>query len=269
MVTSCAGYPLDLTFYQAIKGITAAQHIVKPGGNILLLADARRARGHGNSVNFCNGLRPLTNIWESIGEAPVTVDQWQLEKLALVTQKAEVLFYTPGLPTEFHKTLWDARWRAPRQDFRADGGTRSGFNDCHCPRRSSTCSRVRPVRPPEARYLERHEDDSRNRTQKVVPSGRHGGWPASCHSLHGASPNGEEWRTIPLSDDRKLAPGWQHLGWGSFTVDHGLASTRGPARNGAAGLYAGKFGDCQIRVSTGAKNCNQTQAFISASTMAS
>src|SRR5262249_15232811 len=31
VITSCAGYPLDLTFYQAIKGITAASHIVKPG----------------------------------------------------------------------------------------------------------------------------------------------------------------------------------------------------------------------------------------------
>ena len=37
VITSCAGYPLDLTFYQAIKGITAAQHIVKPGGQILAL----------------------------------------------------------------------------------------------------------------------------------------------------------------------------------------------------------------------------------------
>ncbi len=38
VITTAAGYPLDLTFYQAIKGITAASHIVKPGGKILLLA---------------------------------------------------------------------------------------------------------------------------------------------------------------------------------------------------------------------------------------
>ena len=30
------------------------------------------------------------------------------EKLALVTQKAEILFYTPGVPGEYHKTLWGA-----------------------------------------------------------------------------------------------------------------------------------------------------------------
>src|SRR6185436_6627115 len=38
VITTAAGYPLDLTFYQAIKGITAASHIVKPGGKILLVA---------------------------------------------------------------------------------------------------------------------------------------------------------------------------------------------------------------------------------------
>src|SRR5215467_1753102 len=38
VITSAAGYPLDMTFYQAIKGITAAQHILKPGGKILLIA---------------------------------------------------------------------------------------------------------------------------------------------------------------------------------------------------------------------------------------
>ena len=38
VITTSAGYPLDLTFYQAIKGVTAASHIVKSGGKILLLA---------------------------------------------------------------------------------------------------------------------------------------------------------------------------------------------------------------------------------------
>jgi hypothetical protein len=41
-----------------------------------------------------------------IATAPVVVDQWQLEKLALVTQKARVLFYIPGLEPQFHSRLW-------------------------------------------------------------------------------------------------------------------------------------------------------------------
>ena len=42
VITSAAGYPLDLTFYQTVKGLTAAQHIVKPGGRIWCWASARR-----------------------------------------------------------------------------------------------------------------------------------------------------------------------------------------------------------------------------------
>src|SRR6202041_3231746 len=38
VITSAAGYPLDLTFYQCVKGITAATHMVKPGGRILIVA---------------------------------------------------------------------------------------------------------------------------------------------------------------------------------------------------------------------------------------
>ena len=38
--------------------------------------------------------------------APVTVDQWQLEKLALVTTRQNLLWYVPGLPAEYHPKLW-------------------------------------------------------------------------------------------------------------------------------------------------------------------
>ena len=34
------------------------------------------------------------------------MDQWQLEKLGLVTAKADVLWYVPGLPAEYHASLW-------------------------------------------------------------------------------------------------------------------------------------------------------------------
>ena len=44
-ITTSAGYPLDLTYYQAIKGVTAASHIVKPGGSILLAAACAEGAG--------------------------------------------------------------------------------------------------------------------------------------------------------------------------------------------------------------------------------
>jgi nickel-dependent lactate racemase len=106
VITTSGGYPLDLTFYQAIKGITAGAHIVKPGGKILLLAACQEGAG---AAEFSRMLRESPSREEflcRILNAPVTIDQWQLEKLALVAEKAEVLFYVPGLPREYHAALW-------------------------------------------------------------------------------------------------------------------------------------------------------------------
>ncbi len=106
VITTSAAYPLDLTFYQAIKGVTAASHIVKPGGKILLLAMCEEGAG---APEFSRMLRENPSDREflrRIAGAPVTIDQWQLEKLAIVREKVEVLFYVPGLPREYHASLW-------------------------------------------------------------------------------------------------------------------------------------------------------------------
>lgn len=119
VITSCAGYPLDLTFYQAIKGITAAQHIVKPGGRILLVSECAEGPG---AREFCELLKRSQSdaeFLESIRTSPVIVDQWQLEKLALVTRKARVLFYTPGLPKEYHASLWGPIFDSPEAAVRS------------------------------------------------------------------------------------------------------------------------------------------------------
>jgi nickel-dependent lactate racemase len=97
VITSAAGYPLDLTFYQTVKGITAAEHLVKPGGRILVLGECAEGIG---GAEFAQQLRALTgyqDFLDAIHDTPVEVDQWQLEKLALVGIKHELFFYTPGL----------------------------------------------------------------------------------------------------------------------------------------------------------------------------
>lgn len=106
VITSSAGYPLDLTYYQCIKGVTAASHIVKPGGSILLVAACTEGVG---APEFARMLRAgLTDaeFLESIQGAPVTVDQWQLEKLAMVTMRQRLYWFVPGLPAEYHAGLW-------------------------------------------------------------------------------------------------------------------------------------------------------------------
>ena len=96
-ITTGAGYPLDLTFYQCGKGITAAQHIVKPGGRILILGECAEGIG---SPEFALKLRNFAGNEEylrDIAHTPVVPDQWQLEKLALVGLTHELYFYTPGV----------------------------------------------------------------------------------------------------------------------------------------------------------------------------
>lgn len=97
VITSAAGYPLDLTFYQAVKGITAATHIVKPGGRILVIAQCAEGVGSREFARRLAGLRDFASFLEEIRESAVEVDQWQLEKLALVGEKFDLFFFTPGV----------------------------------------------------------------------------------------------------------------------------------------------------------------------------
>ena len=45
VITTSAGFPLDLTFYQAVKGLTAALPIVREGGTILMAARCEEGLG--------------------------------------------------------------------------------------------------------------------------------------------------------------------------------------------------------------------------------
>jgi nickel-dependent lactate racemase len=96
VITCAAGYPLDLTFYQTVKGVTAAQHIVKPGGRILVLGECAEGIGSTEFARMLAGYRGHAEFLDEIRETRVEVDQWQLEKLALVGLKNELFFYTPG-----------------------------------------------------------------------------------------------------------------------------------------------------------------------------
>lgn len=105
-ITTSAGYPLDLTYYQCIKGVTAASHIVKPGGRILLAAACQEGAGAPEFRRMLLEGTPAEEFLARIQRAPVIVDQWQLEKLAIVATRQRVLWYVPGLPAEYHDGLW-------------------------------------------------------------------------------------------------------------------------------------------------------------------
>jgi nickel-dependent lactate racemase len=101
VVTSCAGYPLDTTWYQAVKGLTGALPIVKQGGTIVLAASLSEGLG---SPEFQRVMaeNPDLKVFKQriLGKDYFVMDQWQLEELAKVVERCKVKVVSHGLPAE-------------------------------------------------------------------------------------------------------------------------------------------------------------------------
>ena len=107
VVTSSAGYPLDTTYYQSVKGMVAAMEIVKPGGTIILAASMSEGIGSAEFQRLFDENATLDAFMERILHTDYFVmDQWQLEELAKVRRKAKVKVVTDGLPPETLKRLF-------------------------------------------------------------------------------------------------------------------------------------------------------------------
>jgi nickel-dependent lactate racemase len=101
VVTSCAGYPLDTTWYQAIKGLTGALPIVKQGGTIILAASLSEGIGSPEFQRLIADNPDLDVFKERIlGKDYFVMDQWQLEEFAKVAAKCKVKVVTTGMPAE-------------------------------------------------------------------------------------------------------------------------------------------------------------------------
>jgi len=98
VITTSAGFPLDATFYQSIKGMTAALPIVKEGGTIILAAECDEGLG---SPEFSQLVRETTDIdlfMKNIyRDDYFVVDQWQFEELAKVLRKVDVYLFSQGV----------------------------------------------------------------------------------------------------------------------------------------------------------------------------
>jgi nickel-dependent lactate racemase len=101
VVTSCAGYPLDTTWYQAIKGLTGALPIVKQGGTIILTASLTEGIGSPEFQHLLADNPDLGVFKERIlGKDYFVMDQWQLEEFAKVAARCKVKVVTSGMSAE-------------------------------------------------------------------------------------------------------------------------------------------------------------------------
>ncbi len=99
VVTTNGGYPLDQNLYQAIKGLSAAARIVRPGGTIVLAAECRDGLpdhgSYGANLHAAGGHHDLFDLLHDGAET--TPDQWQAQVQAIVQEKARVLAFCGGL----------------------------------------------------------------------------------------------------------------------------------------------------------------------------
>ena len=99
-VTSAAGYPLDQTFYQSIKGLTGVLPVMKDGGTIVIAAEMSEGVGSPEFAGLFEEFSTPERFMKAItGDDPdrpdfFRMDQWQLEELAKVLRRCEVVYVT-------------------------------------------------------------------------------------------------------------------------------------------------------------------------------
>jgi nickel-dependent lactate racemase len=101
VITSAGGFPLDDTYYQAIKGPVAALNVVRRGGTIILAAAITEGIG---SAEFQRLLaetkRPDDFIARITTGGLFSIDQWMLQHLCQVLRKAEIILVSGGLASD-------------------------------------------------------------------------------------------------------------------------------------------------------------------------
>jgi len=99
VVTTNSGFPLDQNLYQAVKGMSAAYQVVRPGGVIVCAAECRDGfPGHGSYRDVLVSAPSPRALADRIRSRPVTVpDQWQAQIQAQIQAGSRVVMHTSYL----------------------------------------------------------------------------------------------------------------------------------------------------------------------------
>jgi nickel-dependent lactate racemase len=99
VVTTCAGYPLDATFYQAVKGMVGALPVVKPGGTIVIAAECAEGLGSPDFARALLETDDLEAFVAHISQPDVFVpEEWEVEELAKAARHARIVCVADGIP---------------------------------------------------------------------------------------------------------------------------------------------------------------------------
>ena len=99
VVTTNSGFPLDQNLYQAVKGMSAARQIVRPGGTIVCAAECRDGfPDHGSYRQVLASAPSPQALLDGIRSRTRTVpDQWQVQIQAQIQAANRVVMHTSYL----------------------------------------------------------------------------------------------------------------------------------------------------------------------------
>ena len=103
VVTSSAGYPLDKTYYQTIKGMVTPLDILEPGGTLIIASECSEGFG---SHEFREAQGRLVTLGPERFLATLTakslaeIDEWQTEMQLKAMRVGKIQLYTRGLDAE-------------------------------------------------------------------------------------------------------------------------------------------------------------------------
>ncbi|MBO3751230.1 nickel-dependent lactate racemase [Streptosporangiaceae bacterium NEAU-GS5] len=99
VVTTNSGFPLDQNLYQAVKGMSAAYQVVRPGGTIVCAAECRDGfPDHGSYRDvLASAPSPQALLDEIASRARTVPDQWQVQIQARIQSGSRVIMHTGHL----------------------------------------------------------------------------------------------------------------------------------------------------------------------------
>ena len=106
VVTSAAGYPLDKTYYQTVKGMVTPLDILEPGGTLIIASECSEGLG---SREFMECQKRLVELGHEaflktlLPKSLADIDEWQTEMQLKPWRLGRVQLYTTGLSADERK----------------------------------------------------------------------------------------------------------------------------------------------------------------------
>ncbi|MEZ5826269.1 MAG: nickel-dependent lactate racemase [Geminicoccaceae bacterium] len=100
VITSSAGYPLDKTYYQTVKGMVGALGILEAGGDLVIASECSEGIG---SPHFAEAQKRLVELgtegfWASIEKKPLAdIDEWQTQMQLKAMKAGRITLVSSGL----------------------------------------------------------------------------------------------------------------------------------------------------------------------------